>query len=338
MKTRLWILLLAMVLHGLLWQFAETRLLKLGEQTSDLILGRPVNQNQRLDDQGIPYQSYADGSQHYNPLFVASRANQLYEGLPDPEAGRLFIRLSDWLMQNSQEREGALWLPYGFDYPLMGMKVPWYSALAQAEAMTVFARRWKLSGDPIWLQRSQAFARSLQASSELTIVMSINTMEAPGVLRKDGLWFMEYPGDVASYVLNGHAAVLLELQRTYRITADPKLLILFERGFQGLKESLRRFDRKGFSLYSAEGELAGRAYHQKHIQQLRDLLAIHPDPTLEKYLKRWSKSDRLPVIVQLFYNPRPKRILAFLATFIFIWLFCWGLARLFERRGRTVRR
>ena len=295
-----------------------------------------MNQNQRLDEDGIPYQSYADGSQHYNPLFVASRANQLYDQLPDPEAQQSFIRLCDWLMENSMERDGALWLPYGFEYPLFGMKVPWYSALAQAEAMTACARRWKHSNDPIWLQRSQAFARSLQPPSELTITMSINNMEDPGFQRQDGLWFMEYPGDMAPYVLNGHAAVLLELHRTHQLTSDPKLTILFERGFQGLTEALPRFDRKGFSLYSAEGELAGRAYHQKHLTQLRQLLAIQSHPTLEQYLKRWTKSDRLPVLIQLVYNPRPRRILAFALSLMLIWLLCAALARLTRIRA-TIR-
>jgi len=333
LKRQFAALLIALVLHGLLWQLAETKLLKLGEQTSDLLLGRPVNQNQHLDRRGIPYQSYADGSQRYNPLFVASLANQVYEQLTDTGAEQHFIRLCDWLMENSMERDGALWLPYGFEYPLFGMKVPWYSALAQAEAMTACARRWKHSNDPIWLQRSQAFARSLQPPSELTITMSINNMEDPRFQGRDGLWFMEYPGNMAPYVLNGHAAVLLELHRTHQLTPDPKLTILFERGFLGLTEALPRFDRKGFSLYSAEGELAGRVYHQKHLMQLRQLLSIKTHPILEQYLKRWTKSDRLPVLIQLVYNPRPRRILAFALSLVLIWLLCAGLARLSSKRG-----
>ncbi len=324
-------LVIAIVLHAFIWQYAETRLLKLGEELSQLVRGRPVNQVQRLDSDGIPYQTYADGSQHYNPLFVASVANQLYEELPDSLARARFIKLSDWLGKAMSQKGKALWLSYDFDYPKFEMKAPWHSALAQAEAMTVCARRWKLTRERVWLHRSQALAQSLKPPSELTITMSINTMEDPGHKRRDGLWFMEYPGDKAPYVLNGHAAVLLELHRTWELTSDPGLEKLFDRGFRGLREAIRRFDKKGFSLYSAEGELAGRAYHQKHIKQLMELIQIRPDPELDGYLDRWQRSDGYPVIVQLFFNPRPNRILAFGISLILLWAQLYILLRIVSR-------
>lgn len=332
MKRWIRVLLLAAVLHGLLWQFGEVKLLKLGEMASQKLRGRPVNQIQTLDAEGIPVQIYADGSRHYNPLFVASMANREYAKLPDPAALQSFIKLTDWLAEHAETRHSSLLLPYDFDYPKFGMKAPWYSALAQAEAMSAMARRWKQSGDKVWLERSQGFAKSLKPPSDLTLTMYIYTSEEHKPHRQEGLWFMEYPGEQAPYVLNGHMGVLLELWQTHALSSDAELLSLFERGCKGLSDALYRFDKNGFSLYSAEGELAGRAYHQKHIKQLRQLLAIYPNQELQVSLERWQASDRLPVIVQLFYNPRPKRILAFGLSLVAVWLLAWGLGKLIWRR------
>lgn len=295
----------------------ELKLLKLGESAGELIMGRPFVRRQHTDAKGIPYQHYADGSKQYNPLFVASAALDEYQKLPSAKAAARFEALCDWLAQNATSRDSSLWLPYNFPYPKFDLQAPWYSALAQAEALHAFSLRWQHTKDPVWLTRRKALAYTLLPPSPLALPL-------PG----DAIWYVEYPSKTAPYVLNGHCAVLLHLYQSNQIQPDPLLQKLFDQGYQALIPNIQRFDHHGFSLYSEKGELAGRLYHQRHIDQMNRLNQIRPHPSLQKYYRIWQSTDRMPVIIQHFYNPRPKRIALFIISFLLIWLLCEAATRL----------
>jgi hypothetical protein len=294
---------LGLVSHYLLWQFAEPWLFSVAESVLARLRGRPAHRTQRFDANGIPVQLYHDGGLQYNPLFIAARARRDFERRQDPERLSSFLRLSDWLAAAAVDRDGALFFPYRFDLPEFGLKAPWFSALAQGVAISVFAQRHALERDPVWLDRYRKALASLEPGKGLA-------EEGP-----DGsLWFLEYPSEQAPHVLNGMMGVLLELHRAGGIVPDTLASDLFERGFKGLLARLPGFDRRGFSHYSLGGRPASRNYHRMHIRQLRELNLIHPDPLLKAYARRWARHDLLPVAVQLFYNPRPKRVLLFLLT------------------------
>ncbi|NLK49235.1 MAG: hypothetical protein GX294_01145 [Candidatus Cloacimonetes bacterium] len=312
MKRWLFALLIVMLIHGLAWQFAEVKILRAADKASLFIRGRPASQVQRLDKDGIPYQCYADGSSSYNPLFVAALALRHYRKLPDPHARKQFDLLSGWLAEHATQDETGLWFAHQEPYPKFDMQAPWYSALTQVEVLHLFALRAQESQDDLWQSLTQACARSLTPPSDIIIEEANNA-----------LWYVEYPGEAAPYTLNGHCHVLITLHEVWQISKDPIYQQLFERGHQSLVENLPRFDKNGFSLYSAEGELAGRLYHQMVIRQLASIDAIKPHPSLKKYHGRWKQRDNLPVLIQHFYNPRIKRIILFAITLISLWVLAW---------------
>jgi len=304
--------LLALLLHGILWQVWEPRIIHWGEQILTRLRGRPLNQTEVLDASGVPVQVYGDQGRQYNPLFIAVRARQDFisssSERADPAARASFLKLSRWLLDHATRTDSTLLLPYGFDFPKFRMRAPWTSGLAQAEAMTVFAQRASIDPDPVWKDAYFKTLRTLLPGSAHTIT-----------LPDSSLWYMEYPGDAAPYALSGMISVMLEIDRCYRLTGEPILRELFDRGYKAVISKLPGFDRHGFSIYSLDGMPNGRNYHQRYYRRLLELDALRPHPSLRHYARRWKQHDMLPVLVQLCYNPRPRRIAAVLGSLLAMW-------------------
>lgn len=313
---------ISFILNDLLWYFEELKILSLGEKLSDKLRGRPFNKTQYIDKKGIPYQSYSDGTKQYNPLFVATLALDQAELFPNPKAEQHFALLADWLVEHSVSDGDSLRLPYDFAYQKFDMQPPWYSALTQAEAITVFSIRFGQTQDPVWKERIEQLINSIFPPSPLTLCLS-----------EHATWFMEYPSHAAPFALSGHCTSLLNFHHANQILPNPRLQNLFDRGYNALIKKLPVFDHHGFTLYSENGEIVGRLYHQKHINKLKQLNHIRPHPVLQKYHQRWQAKDRLPVFLQHLQNPRPKRIVAYLSTFSVLWLLSYFCLRLFGKRG-----
>ncbi len=301
-------LALALIISSLIWQFGETRIQAMGEQAFSLLTGRPYNQIEKTDAQGIPYQLYREQGARYNPLFIARRAQELALET-DPASEAEFRKLSDWLLAHSTLVDSSLVCYYDFDLPGLGLKAPWPSALAQAVILNVFRNRAVLERDALWVSRTRAILRSLQVNADLGLSSN---------LADDQIWWWEYPGTDSLFVLNGMISVLFELWDYSQFSADPRAASLFDQGYQAVLQKLPEFDFHGYSRYAAGREMAGRLYHQKHIAQLQRLNRIKPSPLLQKYARRWLFHDRLPFPWQLVFNPRPWRVLGFIITWLVI--------------------
>jgi hypothetical protein len=318
--------LLALLIHGIVWQLWEPQIIHWGEQMANLLRGRPFNQTQVLDSNGLPVQVYRDGSKQYNPLFIAVKAKQDFVHREEAASRKSFLNLSQWLLDNAVHRDSILLLPYNFDFPKFGMRAPWTSGLAQAVTMRVFAQRASIDANPVWKDAFHATLRSLLPGSQHTIT-----------LPDSSLWFMEYPGTSAPYALSGMISTLLQIRYCYNLTREPVLSELFDRGYRAVIAKLPGFDRHGFSIYSLDGTLNGRNYHQRYYQRLLQLDAIRPHPSLRYYAKRWKNHDLLPVLIQLVYNPRPRRVAAVLGTLLLLWALLMLACYLFYRLGRKRR-
>lgn len=302
-----------LAVHALIWQFGELLIQEYGEKLAALVTGKPLNQVPRKDAEGIPIQLYRDGGLHYNPLFVAARAKRIFTHDVNAPQYAEFIKLTDWLLQNSTSDGSSLLFPYHFDLPSLRLKAPWYSCLAQAVALTCFAQRSTLSEGDIWKEHCSGILQSLSPEKGLGLRLSA-----------DKVWFPEYTTN--PHVLNGMLAVLLELHSTWKLTGLNVAQRLFEQGFNAVVSILPDFDYKGFSRYDLLGNLASRNYHVMHLDQLRRLLAIRSDAVVSRFLRKWSAFDRVPVLFQLLYNPRPKRIAAFWGSLVLIFLAIWLLS------------
>lgn len=306
--------LFSLIIVSLIWQFAEVPISLFAERGVAVLSGKPFNQIRVLDHAGIPQQLYRDGKRHYNPLFIAVEASDAYHS-GDTST---FLKLSDWLLEHIEETDSTAFVSYSFDYPVYQQKAPWHSALTQAVVMVCLAQRAEQEQDPRLPELSAKLLNTLKpASAKLSYEI------APGAL-----WFMEYPAPQPYYSLSGMISTLIKLIEYHELTGDDSALELFDRGLQGLWMKLPEFDYHGYSYYNLAGLKAGRMYHQRHIQRLAELHKYSGDPMVLHYRERWQKADRLPVLWQFIFNPRPKRILAFSLA----WLGFWMLISLILRR------
>jgi hypothetical protein len=289
--------LFSLIIISLIWQFAEVPISLYAEKAAATLSGKPFNQIRVMDSSGIPQQLYRNGERHHNPLFIAVEASELYEN-GDYEG---FIRLSDWLLNNLEETDSTAFVSFTFDYPKYNQRAPWQSALTQAVGMVTLAQRAEHDQD-----------HAIQnVSSKMLNTLRPESAKLSHELEDGALWFMEYPSDPPYYSLSGMISTLIKLHEYHALSADSVAISLFERGRKGLITKLPDFDYHGFSYYNLNGVKAGRMYHQRHFRRLAELNELAPHPILQHYQKRWQEADRLPVLWQFIFNPRPKRILAF---------------------------
>lgn len=297
--------LFSLLFVSAIWQFAEADIYRGIEKLRASLLGSTFNQTTVYDDEGIPMQLYNNKERHYNPLFIAREAQQANLRRLNGEDKQDFVKLTDWLLANMVQTDSTAVVQYHFPFPEYAQSVPWSSALAQAVSISVLLERAAMDRDMQIYDTARRGLYSLQpGKAGLSYAISDSSY-----------WYMEYPAEEPYFVLNGMLSVLLQLHYYYDLTHDPLALDLYEKGLRAVREKLPQYDYFGYSYYDLAGNKAGRHYHQLHIRLLNQLLEIQDDPTLRYYRDRWQKHDSYPVLWQMIFNPRPKRILAFALAF-----------------------
>lgn len=184
------------------------------------------------------------------------------------------------LVDRRVESRGAWFFPYPFDFALHGdktdvIRTPWYSAMAQGQALSLFARLQAQTKDPQWgLALTQTLASlSLGPTADAAV---------PFVSWVDGnnrLWLEEYaqlPLSRSDRTINGHIFAMFGLWDAVRLTADPEA----ERLFRGAAATIRRYVYDGvrrtfwISSYCLTHGVLDSSYHRVVIQELRYLHAI----------------------------------------------------------------
>lgn len=245
-----------------------------------------------LDQDGIPMVKYSWGT-HYNPVTIAQYGLQqhaLYLVNNDENHYNILIKVSNYLIDNQDEKGG--W-PFGFDHTFYKgrtelIQSPWYSALAQGQALSLLTRVYHLTGEQKYLD-----------AAKKGVLLYCVPVEFGGVLRKfkNEYWFYEeYPTEPASYVLNGFIYSLFGLYDVYNVDGDETAKKLYLEGIRTLKHMLSLYDlgnRTSYDLthYTTEGNppnVARWGYHSTHILLLSGISSIETDESLFSItLERW---------------------------------------------------
>lgn len=226
------------------------------------------------DDVGIPMVVY-DGTRQYNPVTIEQAAlydygNWLTTG--SPARGREFMQYADWLVAN-QTTDG-LWL---YDFAFHDQPVPWWSAMAQGQGISVLVRAASVSGDPGYL-----------AAARLAISAFHRPLSSRGVVASGGgAWFEEYMPPAYPHVLNGMVFAMLGPYEYFESTGDRDGLDIWNAGVETLAGNLWRYDSGSWSYYDAVGTIAPMSYHQLHIKLLALLYRITGRPVFETYRARF---------------------------------------------------
>jgi hypothetical protein len=188
-------------------------------------------------------------------------------------------RAARWLV-NTQTDRGAWLYRFPLDAPGGGpLPVPWMSALAQGQAMSLLGRVYRYTGDRT---QSRAIERALGPLRQ--------PVRDGGLARwyRRGLFFEEYPDPSAlNFVLNGDAQALLGLYDVADIADGATSL--FERGVRTLARTLPEFDLGSCSGYSLKLLSPPPPNYVPLIQDmLRALAKVTGRSVFSHYAERWT--------------------------------------------------
>ncbi|MBI2372903.1 MAG: hypothetical protein HYV07_02770 [Deltaproteobacteria bacterium] len=261
--------------------------------------GRPPfdRSNASLDEDGVVLFE-REGRSFYHPVQIIHAALDLLDEYVRTGDANLLLAARAHAARLSAEAvsiEGGDYYAFRFDFPLHGlstdvMRAPWFSAMAQGEALILFSRLFDVTKDPAFLEGArrafQSFVR-LGTSSKSVATVSVDA---------DGYyWLDEYPmAGQHNRVLNGFVFAVyglyeyheLLLRRQDRGASVARSLVLASLA------TLRRYAGEfrtpgGRSVYCLQHRVQDARYHKVHVQQLRDLYRISGDEFF------WTPADQL---------------------------------------------
>lgn len=258
----------------------------------------PFRQALRLDSHGIAMAWGRTTGTVYRPAFVAMCGlGQLgkYLRTGDPECKEIFLNHIDWLEQHAVIRPdgGVVW-PQNFNLREgnIELRAPWLSANVQGYVMSALVRGWRMT-------RRQRLLDLLQRT---TRVFELDWNRNGVRVQSEGhVVYTETPGLPAPGVMDGLLTSLLGLYDLYVETGDAGAYDLFQRGIDGLKYFLPRWDyRKKWSMYGNRFYLSPPSYHCQHRLLLGVLACLTGEPSFMNYAEAWnherlSAADRVEI-------------------------------------------
>ena len=252
-----------------------------------------------LDDDGIALSFDRGGVSHHHPVTVvqyALAALGAYGRTGDDRYLDRALANAHRLVELGEDDGGTLWFPYHFphSYYDVTMPMPWWSSLAQGQALSLFTRlALRFPGEPSWRELADRVWASFHGWRRLGGAW-ITTMDAHGYL-----WFEEYAADVEPLVINGHVFALYGVYEYALLTDDPDAVDFFDGGATTIRHYLPTFRvPDGISYYCVrEGycqrpEWQHAAYHPIHIQQLELLAAMTGDGLFEEAADQFRSDSR----------------------------------------------
>jgi hypothetical protein len=180
--------------------------------------------------------------------------------------------------------DGARW-PYTVSVPKYQLKPPWFSAMAQAQAASVFVRAFTLSGDDRWSDLALEALRPILVERENDLV----------AILPDGPVLEEVPGQPRGHVLNGWIYALWGLWDVYVGLGDVRAGARFGESVDALDEMLHLYDTGSWTRYSLYphplADLAKPFYHRLHVTQMEVMARLTGRSVFERAARRWRGYD-----------------------------------------------
>lgn len=229
------------------------------------------------DSSGIPL-TLVENKKHYNPVGISqigldyinkyySTSNKLYLDTAEQYA--------NCLIKISKEYKGAIWFPYTFNFKLHDiedqvMVAPWYSAMAQGQALSLFTRLYEETQNPIYSKNADKIFLSF------FILKNGNNPYVVYYDKNHQLWLEEYPMDEATNALNGFIFSIFGIYDYYRIHPDkPYVKNILVNSISTVYNNINDFEKKNeYSYYCLKHKVQDRNYHYTHIYQLKVLYDI----------------------------------------------------------------
>jgi len=199
----------------------------------------------------------------------------------DARALERFDAVCELLLRRAESRDGSLLWPYAMPVPKYGLRPPWFSAMAQGQAASVFVRAAERD------ERAEELAlRALRPLLDRAAPFVVDTPAGPAL--------EEAPSEPPSLVLNGWIYALWGLWDAAVGLGSAASRALFGESLRALQTMLADYDTGWWSRYSlwADGrDLAKPFYHRLHVVQLEALHRLTGAPELAAAAARWRGYD-----------------------------------------------
>lgn len=248
-----------------------------------------------LDDRGLPVVRY-DGKPEVQPTIIAQF------GLINLNSWRLTgdrgfldsaIRAgTELLMVGELRPKSTFWLVFHFDFALHGnvnntIRDPWYSAMTQGQALSLFVHLYRATGAQGWkIAGQRVFETFLQVAAYDSLPTDpwIDFVDERGYL-----WLEEYAGGKVApmMVLNGHIYAMFGLYDWWRLTGDETARRLIDGAAATVLHYvplLRTPGHPSWYGYRVRDDLVAQSdtYHYHHIWQLGQLAALTGDSRFQQ--------------------------------------------------------
>lgn len=205
-----------------------------------------------------------------------------YRKTTDPERKKLFLKRAVAQAQQQIDRRvesrGAWYIPYPFNFSLDGhpgvtYRAPWYSGMAQGEAISLFIQ---LSQIPdLSAERRQSFRTAADAVFASLLLGDDGRPWAVNKDKKGYLWIQEYPGatpGTGDYTFNGMIFAMFGLWDYYAETRNPLAAKLYDGCVTTIRDHYSRLrNPRWHAFYCHTHRVPAPSYHQHHINLLRQL-------------------------------------------------------------------
>ena len=241
------------------------------------------------DADGIPLLNYhGEIGLQYNPIAISQWGlgnYNIFAKTGSRDAHTKFLKASDWLCGRLEKNSDGLhvWNHY-FDWEYrQTLKAPWYSGLAQGQAISLLVRAHAESGERKYLNCAALAFRSF-----LTDVASggVRFVDA-----EKNIWFEEYLVSPPTHILNGFIWAAWGVYDYFLATGSREAMGLFVAAVKTLDANLGRYDLGFWSRYELSRTLlpmiASPFYHRLHVTQLRVMHRITSERTFGQYAERW---------------------------------------------------
>jgi hypothetical protein len=241
-----------------------------------------------VDDDGVQFYE-REGDRYFHPVGMARYGIGSLLGWSktgDEEYLRRALANGEKLLDISTESAGALWFPYSFDFRLgRGEDVilaPWWSGMAQGQALSLFVRLYEETGDEKWRDAADRTFLSFTVQRD---------SDAPWQLYLDDgfVWFEEYAGQTEPLrALNGHIFAIYGLYDYFLLTGNMESKQLLDAGVTTVKQHMDQFRVDGeYSYYClrqdyCDASFQNQRYHVIHIHQLAMLGRMTGDQAFQE--------------------------------------------------------
>ncbi|WP_337864981.1 D-glucuronyl C5-epimerase family protein [Ignavibacterium sp.] len=247
-----------------------------------------LNYPEKMDSNGIPFWKTDNEPYFHHPIVIAQYALGIFEHLyqknfSDKELEKKFLLQAEWLKNNFVENDcGKIWNIY-YDIPLYGIKKPWYSALAQGEAVSVLTRSYLLTKDESYLSLAEdAIEPFFIDVSKGGLLAYFNSLPI----------YEEYPSKIKTVgVLNGFIFSLFGLYDLQITIQSKKSTELFQQGIDSLKKLLPYYDTGYWARYYLfdypKEYVASFTYISIMYEQLKSLYYLTGEKIFLDYSLKW---------------------------------------------------